>query len=167
MSRCYGLILSQFAALNHLNQEINKLIHNKLSYVTKKQFDLPGCYEKAAVVDVGDEQTSNKKIEDAIVNETLKGETLDIGDDDDDEDISEIVPEAAELTKKPERDLEIADSLAEARVRKFVRTLDNSDYEESFNNNSNLGNWTKKKTEKFQTNYIEDAVEALQLGKTT
>ena len=105
MSRSCDSIQLELAGINRLNQEINRLMHNKLSYFTKNQFDLPAHYERA-VVDVGDEQTSNKKIKDAIVSEILKGETLDIREGDDDEDISETAVEVAEL-KKNERDLEI------------------------------------------------------------
>ena len=68
MSRSCDSIQLELAGMNHLNQEINRLMHNKLSYFTKNQFDLPAHYEPT-VVDVGDEQTSNKKIKDAIVSE--------------------------------------------------------------------------------------------------
>ena len=62
----YDLIQLELAGINHLNQEINRLMYNKLSYFTKRQFNLLEHYEPA-VVDIGDEQTNNKKIKDAIV----------------------------------------------------------------------------------------------------
>ena len=98
LSRSCNLIQLEFAGINHLNQEINRLIHSKLSYFTEKQFNLPACYEPA-VADIGDEQTSNKKIEDAIVSEILNHETLDVEEGDNDDNISETAAEAAELKK--------------------------------------------------------------------
>ena len=118
LSRSCNLIQLEFAGINHLNQEINRLIHSKLSYFTEKQFNLPACYEPA-VADIGDEQTSNKKIEDAIVSEILNHETLDVEEGDNDDNISETAAEAAEL-KKNQRDLEVVDNLADARERKFL-----------------------------------------------
>lgn len=76
-------------------------------------------YKQLAVVDIGDEQTSNKKIEDAIVSEILNHETLDVEEGDNDGNISETAAEAAEL-KKNQRDLEVVDNLADARERKFL-----------------------------------------------
>ena len=65
--------------------------------------------------------------------------------------------EAAELTEN-ETDLKITDNLAEAQVLKFVRTVENCDYEQSFNYTSNLANWRKKKAmvDEFQNKYIEE-----------
>ena len=61
--------------MNRLMRETNSLLNRKLTNFIKESSNLPALNEQPTAVLVGDEQTSNKKIEDAIVSEFLKGKT--------------------------------------------------------------------------------------------
>ena len=63
-----------------------------------------GLFEQPVTVDVGHQQTSNKKIENVLVSEISMDETLPIDiDDDDDEEMMAETAAAVELKKKQKK----------------------------------------------------------------
>ena len=62
-----------------------------------------GLFEQPVTVDVGHQQTSNKKIENVLVSEISMDETLPIDMDDDDEEMMAETAAAVELKKKQKK----------------------------------------------------------------
>ena len=62
-----------------------------------------GLFEQPVTVDVGHQQTSNKKIENVLVSEISMDETLPIDIDDDDEEMMAETAAAVELKKKQKK----------------------------------------------------------------
>lgn len=58
--------IRQVTAINRLSRKITRLLYNKLNDYAREQINLPGSSEQPAAIEVGDKQTNDKKIENAL-----------------------------------------------------------------------------------------------------
>ena len=66
LSRSNDAIRQEVTAINRLSKKITRLLYNKLNDYAREQINLPGSSEQPAAIEVGDKQTNDKKIENAL-----------------------------------------------------------------------------------------------------